>query len=225
MPRVLSDWAWGIEMQGKVGPRKGWGDLALSLVGVSRYTTATLLAIRTHEWKGRMDSTTHPVCIPAPVCTFQCPESSWNCLWCCWCKIGSQHCPTWTCSRAPHGEVTPYGCWSSWACFLNCIPSSSESHTPLPTSFPSSFLESCLPALSHFRSHVLDPWSAFLEHFMVTVALGFRLFNSLFLLFQYIACMRKAGAMDPFLLLFVIWFSLLQSGSTKQPLLPIRCMH
>lgn len=66
---------------------------------------------------------------------------------------------------------------------------------------------------------------AFLERVMVTVALGFRLFNSLFLSFQYVACMRKAGAMDPFMLLFVIWFSLLQSGSTKQPLLPIRCIH
>lgn len=149
-------------------------NLALSLVGMPRYTTATLLAIRTHEWKGSMDSTTHPVCIPAP----------WELmkhLWCCWCKIGSQYGPVWTCPRAPYGGDT------LWLLVQLCLLP--QLHPILKWEpHPSSYFLSqqlpgkLLPCSFLLLESLLGPLvCAFLEHFMVPVALDFHLFNSLFL--------------------------------------------
>lgn len=137
---------------GKDGAREGMRRPCIVPGGYAQVHNSHALSNK-NWWVDRQNGFRHAPCVHSSALRTH------ETLWCCWCKIGSKHCLVWICPRAPHGEVTPYGCWSSCACFLNFIPSSSESHTPLPTSFPSSFLESCHPALSRFRIHVSDPWS------------------------------------------------------------------
>lgn len=126
---------------------------------------------------GRIEWT--PPCI---LCTFQHPESLWNHLWCCCCKIGPHLYP---CKLSRDFSLVV---WLSWLlvpavnCFLSFIPSSRVSHTHL-LPFPATFWKA--PSCSFSRLQSLPGHGyIFLEHFMVTIASCFYFFNYLLIFFQ-----------------------------------------
>lgn len=167
-------------MQRKEGPRREWGDLwsisySWSPSGILRYMIPTLLE-RWDLMDGRMEWI--PPCI---LCRIQHPGSSQNHLWCCCCKIGSHLYPLGICPRA------------SWLCLASgpaITASSASSHpqeraTPLLLPFPATFWKVLTCSFSWLQSLPgLLLVYIFLEHFIVTVASCFCLFDYLFFFFR-----------------------------------------